>query len=99
MSPRNSLSRSSKSFSIQRDDWYCPESSCKNLNFARRTKCNLCGKSKPYSSRRSSSERDRRSDRRSSNYRNDKSRSRNSDDWSCAHCGNINWARRENCKN
>lgn len=28
-------------------DWICPKKSCRNRNFAKRTKCNLCGLLKP----------------------------------------------------
>ncbi|XP_951807.1 ran binding protein, putative [Theileria annulata] len=28
-------------------DWFCPDTSCGNLNFSKRTKCNICGKLRP----------------------------------------------------
>jgi hypothetical protein len=28
-------------------DWICPKKGCRNRNFAKRTKCNLCGMQKP----------------------------------------------------
>ncbi|BAM40685.1 Ran binding protein [Theileria orientalis strain Shintoku] len=28
-------------------DWICPDSSCGNINFSKRTKCNICGTLRP----------------------------------------------------
>uniref|UniRef100_A0A8C1SQ54 TAF15 RNA polymerase II, TATA box binding protein (TBP)-associated factor n=1 Tax=Cyprinus carpio TaxID=7962 RepID=A0A8C1SQ54_CYPCA len=35
------------SFDVKGGDWPCPNSSCGNMNFARRYECNRCGTSKP----------------------------------------------------
>ncbi|XP_051963077.1 RNA-binding protein FUS-like isoform X3 [Xyrauchen texanus] len=37
------------SFDVRGGDWPCPNSSCGNMNFARRYECNKCGTSKPDS--------------------------------------------------
>lgn len=108
MSPRNGVSnRNSRPFKVQTDDWYCTNKTCENLNFARRSRCNLCGKPKPYSRSRSRSrtksrsrERDYRRDRlpaRSSHYSSTTGKFGNPDDWECGLCHNSNWARRELC--
>jgi hypothetical protein len=34
-------------FRISEGDWVCDDTNCANVNFARRAKCNICGKDKP----------------------------------------------------
>ncbi|KTG03637.1 hypothetical protein cypCar_00005421 [Cyprinus carpio] len=37
---------SGKSFRVSDGDWICPDKKCGNVNFARRTSCNRCGRDK-----------------------------------------------------
>lgn len=37
---------STKNFRVSDGDWICPDKKCGNVNFARRTSCNRCGREK-----------------------------------------------------
>jgi len=73
-------------------DWPCPDPSCGNVNFARRTSCNRCGVDKPI---------DRRGPKGGikigSNAAEKSKGLFSADDWQCSKCGNVNWARRSTC--
>jgi len=73
-------------------DWPCPDPSCGNVNFARRTSCNRCGVDKPI---------DRRGPKGGikigSNAAEKSKGLFSADDWQCGKCGNVNWARRSTC--
>eukprot|EP00124_Ichthyophonus_hoferi_P004512 Ihof_evm1s507 gene=Ihof_evmTU1s507 len=72
--------------------WMCPDLECGNINFPRRMTCNKCQLPKPK-------------DARLVNVENtigkavaEKSKGLfSAADWQCAMCGNVNWARREDC--
>lgn len=73
-------------------DWLCEDEECNNLNFARRVTCNLCGKDKASASS------DKTLGHEIGKAAAEKSRGLfSADDWSCARCGNVNWARRSTC--
>ena len=79
------------------DDWECPN--CRNINWARRDTCNRCGTGRlqgPGARVASSGswQHDQRSD---DNTRPGVPQPQNSIDWPCPQCGNINWAKRNQC--
>ncbi|XP_050312062.1 zinc finger Ran-binding domain-containing protein 2 [Anthonomus grandis grandis] len=77
-------------------DWTCDE--CGNLNFARRTSCNRCQQGKAPLSSSSSSAQKRKLGTEIGKAAAEKSRGLfSADDWQCNKCGNVNWARRQQC--
>nr|CAG4650513.1 EOG090X0ECZ [Sida crystallina] len=74
-------------------DWTCPDSSCANVNFARRTECNRCGKP-----REDEKARVKKLGVEIGKEAAEKSKGLfSADDWMCNKCGNVNWARRSQC--
>uniref|UniRef100_A0A023FGF8 Zinc finger Ran-binding domain-containing protein 2 n=1 Tax=Amblyomma cajennense TaxID=34607 RepID=A0A023FGF8_AMBCJ len=73
-------------------DWLCADSQCGNVNFARRTSCNRCGKEKLDLASK------RQLGHEIGKAAAEKSRGLfSADDWQCGRCGNVNWARRQSC--
>ena len=73
-------------------DWICTDEKCKNVNFARRDKCNRCGKEKE------SGMEFKKGGNEIGKALAEKSKGLFSpDDWMCKGCGNVNWARRSTC--
>ena len=76
-------------------DWACPNPSCGNVNFAFRGQCNRCGSSRPGGGGRGGG---RGGGGRSGDDTRGGPRGMfNPDDWTCANCFNVNWARRPKC--
>ncbi len=87
-----------------KQDWTCR--SCNNSNFAFRTECNRCGKSRTDGGNRRSRDGDRgnqrfrRDDRRGGDreFRGNKPQDQTRDgDWTCKGCGNNNFSFRTEC--
>ncbi|XP_058460700.1 zinc finger Ran-binding domain-containing protein 2 isoform X2 [Malaya genurostris] len=88
-------------------DWMCPDSECKNFNFARRNHCNRCNRGRPTELCNSSSNIGTESHNSGGKKKvgieigkvaAEKSRGLfSAEDWQCSKCANVNWARRHTC--
>ncbi|XP_035271381.1 zinc finger Ran-binding domain-containing protein 2 isoform X1 [Anguilla anguilla] len=84
---------SGKSFRVSDGDWICPDKKCGNVNFARRTNCNRCGREKTTEAKMMKA-----GGTEIGKTLADKSRGLfSAHDWQCKTCGNVNWARRSEC--
>nr|XP_055069291.1 zinc finger Ran-binding domain-containing protein 2 isoform X2 [Misgurnus anguillicaudatus] len=84
---------SGKSFRVSDGDWICPDKKCANVNFARRTSCNRCGREKTTEAKMMKA-----GGTEIGKTLAEKSRGLfSANDWQCKTCGNVNWARRSEC--
>merc|ERR1712168_231225 len=82
-----------KSFRVSDGDWICPDKKCGNVNFARRTSCNRCGREKTTEAKMVKA-----GGTEIGKTLAEKSRGLfSANDWQCKTCGNVNWARRSEC--
>ncbi|XP_031787681.1 zinc finger Ran-binding domain-containing protein 2 [Nasonia vitripennis] len=73
-------------------DWICTDTECANVNFAKRSSCNRCGKDRGECPKK------KKLGQEIGKAAAEKSRGLfSADDWQCSKCGNVNWARRQQC--
>ncbi|KAK9404148.1 hypothetical protein NXF25_008975 [Crotalus adamanteus] len=88
-----SAEMSTKNFRVSDGDWICPDKKCGNVNFARRTSCNRCGREKTTEAKMMKA-----GGTEIGKTLAEKSRGLfSANDWQCKTCGNVNWARRSEC--
>ncbi|KAG3286245.1 ZRANB2-like [Ictidomys tridecemlineatus] len=84
---------STKNFQVNDGDWICPDKKCGNVNFARRTSYNRCGREKTTEAKMMKA--------RGTEIEKtlaEKSRGLfSANEWQCKTCSNVNWARRSDC--
>ncbi|KAJ7386619.1 Zinc finger Ran-binding domain-containing protein 2 [Desmophyllum pertusum] len=83
----------SSKLKVNDGDWVCPDKRCGNVNFARRTSCNRCGKDKgsiDSITKSTGAEIGKHAAKKSKGLF-------SAEDWMCSKCGNVNWARRGDC--
>ncbi|XP_030742005.1 zinc finger Ran-binding domain-containing protein 2-like [Echinops telfairi] len=84
---------STKNFRVSDGDWICPDKKCGNVNFARRTSCNRCGREKTTEAKMMKA-----GGTEIGKTLAEKSRGPfSANDWQCKTCSNVNWARRSEC--
>jgi len=84
---------STKNFRVSDGDWICPDKKCGNVNFARRTSCNRCGREKTTEAKMMKA-----GGTEIGKTLAEKSRGLfSANDWQCKTCSNVNWARRSEC--
>jgi RNA-binding protein EWS len=87
------VQRSRSGREIPPGDWECLNGGCGNINFSRRTECNLCHTPRPASSFASSGY----PSATSQSSRGGGGPPMKDGDWTCSSCQNVNWARRTSC--
>uniref|UniRef100_A0A2K5XWY2 Zinc finger Ran-binding domain-containing protein 2 n=1 Tax=Mandrillus leucophaeus TaxID=9568 RepID=A0A2K5XWY2_MANLE len=84
---------STKNFRVSDRDWICPDKTCENVNFPRRTICNRCDREKTTEAKMMKA-----GGTEIGKTLVEKSRGLfSANDWQCKTCSNVTWARRSEC--